>query len=39
MKILREIAFYVISAMIIIPAPIFVLAHMTGMTFEQVMWR
>ena len=38
-RIAKEIVFFAVAAAVILPAPILLLAHMTGQTFEQVMYR
>lgn len=38
-KIIREAIFFIVASVIIIPAPVILLAHMTGMTFEEVLFR
>lgn len=38
-KLLVEILFYVIAAAIILPTPTLVLAHMTGLSWQQVLYR
>jgi hypothetical protein len=38
-KIVREAIFFAFAAVIVIPAPIALLAWMTGKTLEQVLYR
>lgn len=38
-KIIADVLFLIIAAIVILPAPVLLLAHMTGQTFEQVLWR
>lgn len=39
MKIIRETLFYMLAAVIILPAPTWLLAWMTGMTLTEVLYR
>jgi hypothetical protein len=38
-KIAKELAFFAVSATVILPAPILLLAWMTGQTIQQVLYR
>ena len=39
MKIIREVAFFLIAAAVILPAPTWLWAWMTGKTLAQVLYR
>jgi hypothetical protein len=39
MRIIRETLFFLVSAAVIVPAPIVLLAWMTGQTLTQVLYR
>jgi hypothetical protein len=38
-KIIRETVFFLVASVIILPAPTWVLAWMTGMTLTEVLYR
>jgi hypothetical protein len=38
-KIVTEVAFFAVAAVIVIPAPTLLYAHVTGKTITQVLYR